>query len=123
MNAAELHAEATRRGLRLEPAGDKLAVIPKGKCPPDFAAVLRQHKPELLSWLEARAHNLPLDCAPWLHVARQVLAGEFAGLALNSSFAQSIIIGLRSIPHPICQSALERLGAKQISPANNDRGE
>lgn len=51
MNAHDLYLEATRRGLRLEPAGDKLAVRPKGKCPPDFANKLREHKVELLVWL------------------------------------------------------------------------
>jgi hypothetical protein len=64
MTASDLFNEATRRGLRLEPAGDKLAVIPKGRCPADFADVLRAHKGELLSWLEARAAHLPPDCAP-----------------------------------------------------------
>jgi hypothetical protein len=47
----DVYLEACRRGLRLEPAGDRLAVMPKGKCPPDFADVLREHKAELLSWL------------------------------------------------------------------------
>lgn len=47
----DIYLEATRRGLRLEPAGDMLAVLPKGKCPPDFRDVLRQHKAELLNWL------------------------------------------------------------------------
>jgi hypothetical protein len=51
MNAHDLYIEATRRGLRLEPAGDFLAVRPKGKCPPDFADTLRQYKAELLDWL------------------------------------------------------------------------
>lgn len=53
MTAQELYHEAARRGLRLEPAGDKLAVIPKGKCPPEFAEVLRQNKSELLRWLSS----------------------------------------------------------------------
>jgi hypothetical protein len=51
MTAPELYHEATKRGLRLAPAGDRLAVIPKGKCPPDFANTLREHKAELLEWL------------------------------------------------------------------------
>ena len=48
MTTMELYEEAARRGLRLEPRGDKLAVIPASRCPPDFADVLRQHKHELL---------------------------------------------------------------------------
>lgn len=51
MTPHELYLEAARRGLRLEPAGDMLAVIPKGKVTPDFADVLRAHKTELLDWL------------------------------------------------------------------------
>src|SRR6266516_2812699 len=53
MTPLEIYREASKRGLLLEPAGDKLAVYPKGKCPPDFADVLRQHKVELLSWLSS----------------------------------------------------------------------
>ena len=105
MNARDLYMEATRRGLRLEPAGDKLAVIPKGRCPPDFADVLRQHKVELLDWLE---HNLTSGCIPWLHVARQILDGEFDGC--DGSTRKSLTIGLRNIRHPLCRRALERLG-------------
>jgi hypothetical protein len=108
----EIYLEAARRGLRLEPAGDKLAVIPKGRCPPDFADVLRQHKGELLDWLEAHATNLPPDCAPWLHVARQVVEGEFDAV-LDDSVRGSLEIGLRSILHPLCQQALVRLQKQQ----------
>jgi hypothetical protein len=51
MTPLEIYREAEKRGLRLEPAGDKLAVFPKGACPPDFAEVLRENKPVLLEWL------------------------------------------------------------------------
>jgi hypothetical protein len=104
----ELYTEAVRRGLRLEPRGDKLAVIPGRLCPPDFANVLREHKRDLLDLLEAKSSNLPLDQARWLPVARQVLAGEFDGA--DRSTVQSLTIGLRSIAHPLCRRALERLG-------------
>jgi hypothetical protein len=104
----DIYIEATRRGLRLEPAGDKLAVIPKGKCPPGFADILREHKRELLDWLETRTIQLTPDQVPWLHVARQILAGEFDGL-LDISVRESLEIGLRSIVHPLCRRALERL--------------
>lgn len=109
MNAHDLYMEATRRGLRLEPAGDKLAVIPKGRCPPDFADVLRRHKHELLDLLETKTVSLPPDCAPWLNVARQILDGEFDGY-MDDSLRESLTIGLLSIPHPRCQRALKRLG-------------
>ncbi len=51
MNPHDVFLEARKRGLRIAAAGDKLAVMPKGACPPDFADVLRQHKTELLDWL------------------------------------------------------------------------
>lgn len=51
MTAEDLCFEARKRGLRLEPRGDKLAVIPADRLAPDFAAVLREHKPALLHWL------------------------------------------------------------------------
>ena len=50
--AAEIYRRVAELGLRLEPAGDKLAVYPRGQCPPDFADTLRQHKAELLDWLD-----------------------------------------------------------------------
>ena len=57
-------------------------------------------------WAEATA-SLPPDCLPWLHVARQVLVGEFDGC--DRSTAQSLTIGLRHIEHPLCREALESL--------------
>jgi hypothetical protein len=109
MTALELYREAARRGLRLEPRGDKLAVIPGDRVPRDFADMLRQHKGELLDLLEANSMNLTPDCAPWLHVARQILAGEFD--KADSSTVASVTIGLRSVLHPLCQQALVRLRA------------
>ena len=108
MTAPELYNEALRRGLRLETRGNKLAVIPANGCQPDFAAVLRAHKSELLSWLEGRVSGLGDDCLPWLHIARQILAGEFEGLE-DKSITASLAIGLQNIRHPLCQQALQRI--------------
>ena len=55
----DLYLEALERGLQLEPAGDKLAVLPKGRCPAEFIEILRQHKAELLKWLSRE------PCAGW----------------------------------------------------------
>lgn len=109
MTAQHLCLEASRRGLRLEPRGDKLAVIPAHLCPPDFADELRAHKRELLNLLETRTACLPPDCAPWLHIARQILAEEFDGA--DRSTVESLTIGVRNIPHPLCRRALEHLKA------------
>ena len=106
MTTLELYHEATRRGLHFEPRdGGKLAVIPGDRCPPDFAEVLRAPKRELLNLIEAQEHRLPADCAPWLHVARQVLAGEFD--AADRSTLESLTIGLRATAYPLCRRALE----------------
>lgn len=103
----EIIKQASRLGLRLESRGDKLAVIPARKCPPDFAVTLRTHKGELLAFLDGRAAHLKPDEIPWLHVARQVLAGEFDGA--DRSTVQSLTTGLRSISNPDTQAALELL--------------
>ena len=111
-NLQELFCRAKSLGLRLEPRdGDKLAVIPGHRCPRDFADILRAHKPELLSWLEGRAARLREDEIPWLHVARQVLAGEFDGADISTR--DSLSIGLQSIQHPLCQQALNRTHSNQ----------
>jgi hypothetical protein len=60
-----------------------------------------------LDWLEDRAARLRSDEMPWLHVARQVLAGEFDGA--DCSTVESLIIGLRGIDHLTCQRALNNL--------------
>jgi len=110
MTALDLYREATRRGLQLEARdGGKLAVMPPDRCPADFVEMLRQHKRELLDLLEANRHALPPDCAPWLHIARQVLQGEFDGA--DGSIVASLTIGLRGIRHPRCAEALARLQA------------
>ena len=77
--------------------------------------MLRRHKAELLALLEAKAHSLAPDCAPWLHVAKQVLAGEFAGA--DKSTVESLTIGLRGISHPLCKQALARLPKNPQKPA------
>lgn len=114
MSAPEVFREATKRGLRLEPRGDKLAVIPAHRVPPDFADVLRRHKRELLDLLETKSANLPTDCAPWLNIARQVLDGEFSDA--DRTTVESLTVGLRNIKHPRCQRAMQRLSVMTIRP-------
>jgi hypothetical protein len=62
-------------------------------CPSALKDSIRQHKDELLDLLEARASHLTSDCAAWLHVARQILSGEFVGA--DRSTVESLTIGLR----------------------------
>ena len=98
---------AQRLGLHLQVEGERIAIAPAWLCPPELLATIREHKPEVMSLLEARAYHLPPGCASWLHIARQILAGEFDGA--DSSTVQSLTIGLRNIGHPLCRRALEWL--------------
>ena len=63
-STVELLGRAAELGLRFERRGDKLAVIPAKRCPPEFANALRQRKREILSLLEGQAAGLAPDCAP-----------------------------------------------------------
>ena|SRR5215471_20883077 len=52
MTAHDLLVEAAQRGPTLTPRGDWLAVRPNRLLTPDFAEILRVHKPELLALLD-----------------------------------------------------------------------
>lgn len=52
-------------------------------------------------------YKLKPDEIPWLHIAMQILNGEFNGS--DESTIKSLKIGLRSIDHPTCKQALEAL--------------
>jgi len=108
MNVAlQLYRRAQSLGLSLETDGYDLLIRPGGRCPPNFAAELKRHKDELVIWLDAKAAILPPDCWPWLHIAKQVLDGEFE--KADRSLVDCLRIGLRNINHPLCHEALERL--------------
>ncbi len=107
MNPPDLLRTCRRIGLALKPHGDRLGVHPAHRASPELLAQLRTHKAALLLLLEAESARLPHDCAPWLHVARQVLGGEFD--PGDRCLLQSLFIGLRNIPHPACQQARARL--------------
>ena len=113
MTAQEIYREALRRGLRLETRGDYLAVIPANACLPEFAELLRQHRGEILDLLKAACiAEISPDCVPWIHVAIQILAGEFTGA--DRSTTESLVIGLRGIPHPLCRQALQHLTQRNL---------
>lgn len=100
-----------RAGLRLWRDGDRIAVAPARLCPPELLASLREHKKAVLNLLETEATHLTPDCVPWVHVARQILDGEFVGC--DGSTRASLVIGLQNIRHPLCQRAVERLRVKR----------
>ena len=101
--------EAPAWGVKLGRRGDMLSITPPGKCPSEFKELLRENKVEILSLLEAEDDGLARDQAPWVWVARQVLAGEFEGA--DGSTREAVFIGLRSVQHPLCKQALEKLAA------------
>lgn len=51
--------------------------------------------------------HLRPDEAAWLPVAEAVLAGTIK--QMDSAYKESMMIGLRSIPHPRCKEAYARL--------------
>ncbi len=51
MNGFDVLQEARRRGLSVTPEGGNLRIRPGRLCPPDFAALLRAYKSELLTLL------------------------------------------------------------------------
>ena len=106
-NVQAILTRAQRLGLRLQVEGERIAIAPARLCPPELLATIREHKPEVMSLLEAQTYHLPPDCAPWLHVARQILEGQFDGA--DNSTIQRLTVGLRGIRHPLCQQALIRL--------------
>lgn len=64
-------------------------------------------------------NTLRKDELPWVDVAKDVLDGKYIK-ALTPSFRESLIIGLRSINHPICQQALASLQPKKRAGSNGD---
>jgi hypothetical protein len=106
-----LNEARERWGLRVTRRDDRIIFNPRGRCPQDLKNLFRDYKPEIMRLLEDEQAMLGPDCAPWLHVARQVLEGEFD--SADGSTRESVTIGLRSIAHPDCQSALKRLAAKE----------
>jgi hypothetical protein len=115
MTVLELYHEAVRLGLQLEAVGDKLKVTPASSCPPEFEDVLRQQKRELVAWLQAQEAHWTPDCDPWVHIARQVIDGEFDGA--DSCTVACLTIGLRHIRHPLCRRAFARLPRNSETPS------
>jgi hypothetical protein len=107
-DAAAILARCRRLGLRLWVEGDRIGIAPKENIPDGLLDEIRRAKPALLPLVrEGTRYELPPDCLPWLHVARQILAGEFDGA--DRSTVDSLVIGLRGIPHPACREALAKV--------------
>jgi hypothetical protein len=104
MTALKLYQEASKRGLRLEPRENKLAVIRAELCPADFADLLREHECALLERLSATKEGRPSNSNPWVYTARQILAREFdiAGQLTR----ETLVIG-----PPLCRPSSLSTGA------------
>ena len=68
MTPTALLEKTARLGIRLEPRGDRLAVIPADRVPPELRAELLAHKAALLAWLSAP------PCPGWQAVPPDSLA-------------------------------------------------
>ena len=87
--------------------GDKIRVVLPRSCPSELKAAIRANKADILAVLEAKTANLPAECGPWIHVAKQIVDGEFEGA--DGSTIESLMIGLRGVKHPNSYRALDRL--------------
>jgi hypothetical protein len=105
---------ARRHGLTLWVEKGQIGIAPARFCPPALLAAVRANKPRLITLLQARAAGLRDDEIPWLYTARQILDGEFDWA--DSACRESLTVGLRSIRHPDCQAALERVRELEQKP-------
>ncbi|MBM3846792.1 MAG: hypothetical protein FJ405_10990 [Verrucomicrobia bacterium] len=107
-NPALILARCHRAGLRVWRNGSYISIAPARLCPPDLVESIRAAKPQLLKFLdEPGLQDLTGDCLPWVHTARQVLGGEFDHG--DRSLLESLLIGVRNIPHPACWTARSKL--------------
>jgi hypothetical protein len=103
MTPRQIFNEAKRRGIHLEPdAPDKLAYWPPDKLDPEFRAVLLANKSILIPWLKKRF-------APQLHLAKEILQGEFSGATREEIF--DLFRAMQHSRHPIVEKAREKLRA------------
>lgn len=109
MKASDIVLSLRHHGCRIVVREGQLLCSRQRSLPPDLLATLRAQKRAIMDLLEAEATHLTPDCAPWLHIARQVLSGEFEGA--DRSTLESLWIGVRHIRHPFCQQAAARLQA------------
>ncbi len=112
-NPATILDQCRRLGLQVWAEGDRIGIAPKGSILADLRDQIRVAKPVLLPLLRESV-GLPSGCAPWLHIAKQVLAGEFTGC--DRSTRASLSIGLRNVAHPLCRRALSGLGENPTRP-------
>jgi hypothetical protein len=100
-----------RLGLELWVEGNRIGIAPKQRIPTGLLEEIREAKSDLLAILRhGQTLQLSVDRLPWLHVARQVLDGEFQNA--DRSTVESLVRGLRGIDHPVCQKAMARLKGK-----------
>jgi hypothetical protein len=104
-----LHEATTRWHLTIKSKDGRLIISPARNCPPEIMELLKLHKHAIIDFLQAQDAKTSADSAPWIHVGRQVIAGEFDDA--DRSTRMSLLIGLRSVSHPVCRQAFENLTA------------
>ena len=73
----------------------------------NFAGTKNSNKPYGTYVPDEPKSALTPDSESWLHVARQVIGGEFD--QADDLTKKRLLIGLRSVPHPFCWKAIIRL--------------
>lgn len=75
--ATNILARARELGLALKAEGGAIAVRPKGAMPPELAAAIRAHKPELLAFLRGESvlseESHARAAAPWRNDDAKIL--------------------------------------------------
>jgi hypothetical protein len=101
--AQEIIREAARRGVCLEPEGERLVCHFNGtEIPPDFERVLKANKPALIAYLK-------IDHARVLHLSKQILLNEFRVESRDREAIGKLFHELKNFQHPQIQRARERL--------------
>ena len=104
---AEIIRAVTGYGCRLAVRSGQLLMSRQRQLPPELLAAVRQNRQAISNAIEAEAAGLTPDCGPWLHIAKQIVLGEFDGG--DRATLKSLWYGVRGIGHPACLAARARL--------------
>ena len=102
--AAHLIHECRRRGAILRRDGYALEIERPSYLPAGLIEELKARKPDILALLDSEAGATPPNETPLVHLATQVVSGEFVGA--SPAMLESVAVSLRASRHPLCARAL-----------------
>ena len=114
MTPSHLIHECRRRGAILRRDGYALEIQRPSLLTPALIEQVKVHKPAVLAILDAEAGVRSPDESPLIHLAQQVVSGEFVGA--SAVLTESITITLRASRHPQCVRALIVLAGQTVRP-------